>query len=48
MLLRRAGILVENDRPGVMPRLLIDDETLHQANPALVYVSGSRPARRTG
>lgn len=45
MLLHRAGILVENDRPGVMPRLRVDDETLRQINPALVYVSRSRPAR---
>ncbi|HEX6389967.1 MAG TPA: CoA transferase, partial [Solirubrobacteraceae bacterium] len=36
-----ADVLIENFRPGVMERLRIGAETLLQANPRLVYGSGS-------
>lgn len=38
-LLRRADILVENFRPGVMARLGLDEETLRALNPRLVTLS---------
>jgi crotonobetainyl-CoA:carnitine CoA-transferase CaiB-like acyl-CoA transferase len=38
-LARRADLLVENFRPGVMERLGLGWETLRQANPRLVYVA---------
>ena len=38
-LVKDADILVENFRPGVMNRLGLDYETLHEINPRLVYCS---------
>jgi len=38
-LAERADVLVENFRPGVMARFGLDEPTLRQANPALVYCS---------
>jgi crotonobetainyl-CoA:carnitine CoA-transferase CaiB-like acyl-CoA transferase len=38
-LAQRADILVENFRPGVMERLGLGYETLHQTNPRLIYCS---------
>jgi crotonobetainyl-CoA:carnitine CoA-transferase CaiB-like acyl-CoA transferase len=38
-LVASADILVENFRPGVMRRLGLDYETLHQLNPKLIYCS---------
>ncbi len=35
----RADILVENFRPGVMARLGLDFESLHDTNPGLIYCS---------
>lgn len=34
-----ADVLIENNRPGVMKRLGLDFDTLHQLNPKLVYCS---------
>ena len=48
VLLQMAGaadVLVENYRPGVMSRLGLDYETLHERNPALVYASISEIGR---
>jgi crotonobetainyl-CoA:carnitine CoA-transferase CaiB-like acyl-CoA transferase len=38
-LLERADIVTENFRPGVMPRLGFDYETLRDANPGLIYAA---------
>lgn len=38
-LIAEADVLVENNRPGVMKRLGLDFEALHQLNPKLVYCS---------
>jgi crotonobetainyl-CoA:carnitine CoA-transferase CaiB-like acyl-CoA transferase len=38
-LARRADVLIEGNRPGVMARLGLGFEELHQANPRLIYVS---------
>jgi crotonobetainyl-CoA:carnitine CoA-transferase CaiB-like acyl-CoA transferase len=38
-LVERADILIENFRPGVMARLGLDYETLHEINPRLIYAS---------
>lgn len=38
-LARKADILIENFRPGVMHKLGVDWETLHQANPGLIMLS---------
>src|SRR5688500_4820002 len=38
-LLRRADVLVEQFRPGVMARLGLDYETLEKVNPRLIYCS---------
>jgi crotonobetainyl-CoA:carnitine CoA-transferase CaiB-like acyl-CoA transferase len=38
-LVAKADVLVENFRPGVMRRLNLDDETLRQLNPKLIYCS---------
>lgn len=36
-LIKRADVLIENNRPGVMKRLGLDYETVHRLNPRLVY-----------
>ncbi|MEO7158806.1 MAG: CoA transferase [Vicinamibacterales bacterium] len=38
-LARGADILIENYRPGVMARLGLDYQTLHEENPRLIYAS---------
>ena len=38
-LLKEADVLVENFRPGVMERLGLDYETVHQVNPKIIYAS---------
>ncbi len=38
-LIASADVLIENNRPGVMKRLGLDFDTLHQLNPKLVYCS---------
>ena len=38
-LIATADVLIENNRPGVMQRLGLDFDTLHQLNPRLVYCS---------
>jgi CoA:oxalate CoA-transferase len=40
-LVEKADVLVENFAPGVMERLDLGEEVLRQANPKLVYASGS-------
>lgn len=36
-LIRKADVLIENFRPGVMERLGLDYERVHEINPALIY-----------
>jgi crotonobetainyl-CoA:carnitine CoA-transferase CaiB-like acyl-CoA transferase len=38
-LIASADVLIENNRPGVMRRLGLDFETLHELNPRLIYCS---------
>jgi len=38
-LIASADVLIENNRPGVMKRLGLDFDTLHQLNPRLIYCS---------
>ena len=40
-LVRKADVLVENYAPGVMARLNLGADTLHQTNPRLVIASGN-------
>jgi len=40
-LVQQADILLENYAPGVMDRLGVGWEVLHEVNPALIYVSGT-------
>ena len=40
-LVQKADILLENYAPGVMDRLGVGWEVLHEINPALIYVSGT-------
>jgi len=40
-LVERADVLVENFAPGVLDRLKIGKNVLHQRNPKLIYASGS-------
>jgi crotonobetainyl-CoA:carnitine CoA-transferase CaiB-like acyl-CoA transferase len=44
----RADVLVENFRPGVMPRLGLGYESLHRENPTLVYCSITAFGRGAG
>ena len=40
-LARKADVLVENFKPGVMDRMGLSWKTVHEVNPKLVYASGS-------
>ena len=40
-LVQKADILLENYAPGVMDRLGVGWEVLHEINPSLIYVSGT-------
>ena len=40
-LLRESDVFLENMRPGVMPRLGLDYETVSEINPQIVYLSAS-------